>query len=231
MPTGKAIIERALRLLNNLGTGESVDATAQTDLLAALNAMFDSWNTERNLIFHVARSEFTLTANKNPHTIGSGGDISTARPVKIESASIIESNLEYPLEIWDRDRYQVETAKLTTSTIPLALWYESAFPLGKVHLWPVPSLANKIALYLWTALTTAMTWAASVSFPPGYEDAIVYNLAVRIAPEVGRSITPEIAEVARVALANIRSLNIRPYYMTPDIGVPGVYDIRANRYR
>ena len=237
MATGQSLIERALRLIVAIGTAEPVSAIDQTNRLADLNAMLDSWNAQRPCIYSTPRTSLTLQANHNPHTIVTGGDFNVTRPPKIESASILDSNQEYPLNVLSRDEYQAVTAKLTTSTIPTDIWYDPAYPLGNIHLYPVPSTANGLILYPWTLLTTAITWAATLAFPPGYEEAIVYNFAIRVAPEYGRSITEEVAKIARDSLTAIRALNIVPHYMTPDPGVmpprggSGRYDITTNRYR
>ena len=53
-----------------------------------------------------------------------------------------------------------------------------------------------------------MNQSDTVSVPPGYADAIRYNLAVKLAPEWGRTITPEVAEMARTSKAAIQRLNL-----------------------
>ena len=208
-----------MRLINALGSGEGASAEQQSDMLLALNAMLDSWNTERLVIFSVERQTFTLTAGLNPHTIGPTGNIAVARPVKIDHASIIDNNLEYPMEQLNLARYQALPDKNTQSTIPDSYWYDPRLDgsgRARLYLWQVPSTANTIALYLWTPLSAAMTWAASVSFPPGYERAIVYNLALEIAPELARNPSEAVVHTAIESKAAIKSINIQPNYVEID---------------
>ena len=237
MATGQSICQRALRLLNALGTGESVGSDLQADILGALNTMLDSWNLERLIIYSVERKTFTLIASTNPHTIGSGGQINVARPVKIDTASIIESDVEYPLEIISKERFQQESAKATqTATIPRYLYYDPQYDasgLGRVYLLPIPATANTLALYLWTALSTAITWGGTITFPPGYQRAIEYNLAIEFAPEVNRQPSEAVVKVAVESKAQVKSINMPILYAEIDEAVlqqgSAAYDIYSNR--
>jgi hypothetical protein len=80
--------------------------------LSKLNRLLDNWNAESLFIYGTTLSDFTLTINHNPHTIGvsgSGADfiVTTARPPKIEAAALILTdqtpNIYSPLEIVDGD--------------------------------------------------------------------------------------------------------------------------------
>lgn len=236
MATGQTIIERAMRLLSALDTGGSPTAEQQAEMLVALNAMLDSWNTDRLIVFSVERKTFTLTAGLNPHTIGSGGNLNVTRPVKIENASIVDGTLEYPLEILNLGRYQELADKATETTIPDSLYYDpqmDATSRGRLYLWPVPSSANTLVLYLWTPLTTAIAWATTLVLPPGYERAIVYNLAVEIAPELSRNPSEFVVRIAKESLANIKAINAPILYAEPDedaLAGQGEYNIYTNNY-
>src|SRR5690242_5956509 len=86
--TSLDLIKSALRLAGVLGTGETPSAAEGQDALVILNQMLDSWNAERLMIYTVARQVFSLVANKQAYTLGSGGDFDTPRPPKIEYVSI-----------------------------------------------------------------------------------------------------------------------------------------------
>ena len=198
MASGQSIVSRALRLLNALGTGESVGTDLRSDMLGALNKMLDSWNLERGIIHSVKRQTFTLIASTNPHTIGATGQIVVARPVKIDNASIVDGTTEHDaMEKLSLERWQ-EISDKATSGLPRRYFYDpqlDANGLARLYLWPVPLSAYTLVLYLWEPLTTGITWAGSVSFPPGYERAIEFNLAIEIAPEVHRTPSEAVVKV------------------------------------
>ena len=157
-----------------LARGASASSRELTDGLADLNNMIESWNLTRTLIYEVSRESLTLTANTNPHTIGlavddgSNGDFAIVRPQNIQSASIIQSGREFPIRILSEEEHQEIPSKDTTSSTPAALWYEREWPLGKIYLYPVPSTAATLIIYVWHQLDSGLALADELSVPPGY---------------------------------------------------------------
>ena len=70
---------------------------------------------------------------------------------------------------------------------------------------------------------------STLAFPPNYEEPIVYNLAVRIAPDFGKSISVEIAAIASDGYDNLVTLNsgnqVEPINLTLPIGGSSAYSI------
>ena len=56
-------------------------------------------------------------------------------------------------------------------------------------------------------LTQFATLDDTFSYPPGYREMMVSNLALRLAPEFGVAVPPETAEIARRSSAAVRRLN------------------------
>lgn len=237
MPSGQSIVSRALRLISALGTGEPVSTQLQTDMLEALNAMIDSWNTERYIIYSVERQTFTLIANTNPHTIGAGGNINVTRPIKVDKASIVDaaSGIEYrPMEDLSIERWQAIPNK-TFAGLPASFFYDpqlDASSRARLYLWPIPQSAYTIALYLWTQLSSAMTWAGTTLMPPGYARALAYNLAVEISSEFDRTPTEVVYNIAVKSKAAIKAVNIPTLYANIDEALlpqgSAIYNIYTN---
>jgi hypothetical protein len=74
----------------------------------------------------------------------------------------------------------------------------------------------QVALYPWQPLAQFADLTTTVSFPPGYAEALRFNLAVRLAPEYGRPTPPEVAAIARTSKAKIKIPNIEPLRLTID---------------
>ncbi len=75
--------------------------------------------------------------------------------------------------------------------------------------------------------------ASILSFPPNYEEPIIYNLAVRMAPEFGKTISAEVAAIAASGLEGLIQLNsgnqVEPIGLNGmlPISMAGRYDINA----
>ncbi len=211
MATATAIISRSLRLIGALAAGETPSANEQADGLEALNAMLDSWRTSSLSVYALRDETLTLTGAAS-YTIGSGGTLNTTRPVRIESAFERLSDVDYPVKLASALAWYGLAAKSTTSDVAEWLYYEPAYPLGTLYLYP-KATTGVLHLVTWVPLTSYAA-ADSVALPPGYQDAITYNLAVRIAPEYSRPVTPELAAIARDAMLRIERVNFRPPIMS-----------------
>jgi hypothetical protein len=93
------ILTRALRIAQVFAQGDDITGTdEETDALSVLNSLLASWSAERLLVPHLETDSLTLTASDGEYTIGSGGDINTTRPLRIEHAFVRDSgNNDYPV--------------------------------------------------------------------------------------------------------------------------------------
>ena len=244
-PTAQSVIESAMRLIGVIARGQSASAEEQKYGLATLNDMIESWNLQRVLIYETSRELCTLAANKNPHTIGlafdggQAGDFNIARPPNIQGASLIQlgTNTELAIRILSKEQYQRIPNKGTVGTYPNELWYEREWPLGKIHLYPVPAEASQLVLYIWKQLDSGLALTDKFKVPPGYLRAIRFNLAVELASEFGMVASKEVSRIAMESKAAIASLNNdEPSYMEIDpsltgIGVRSGYNIRSGEFQ
>jgi hypothetical protein len=236
--TVKSLLERAMRIQGVLGKGEEPDAEDLDVYLEALNDMLDSWNTERLFVHKIVRTVYALTAGDDDYTIGVGGDFNAARPTKIERAGLILANTspgyEIPLEVFTNQRWADVVVKEQDGT-PCGVWDDGGFPLRTLHVSPVPTAGDSLALYTWAQLPqTALTNVNEVlDLPPGYRRAIVYGLAVEMAAEDGKPLREEIAAVAIRAKANIKALNLEPITVKCDVALlngPAYFNIKTGGY-
>lgn len=206
--TVQELIYDALRLIGALNVGEGPSSAEHSEDLRALNNMLDTWNTERLNVFRVVRTAYTLATSKEIYTMGTGGDINAARPVKIELAGVMIDDIEQPLSVIGQQAYADIRLKTLSGSIPEGLYDDRAFPSTNLHLWPIPPAGTVIVLYTWQALSSFAALSDTVSLPPGYTEAITYNLALRLAPRYRDSlVSPYVMETAREAKANIKRLN------------------------
>jgi hypothetical protein len=225
--TGRELITASLRLIGALAPGEAMQSTEASEGLATLNRMIDSWSNENLLIYSKVREELTLTPSDGSYTMGSSGNLNTTRAIKIESATI-ENQSSSPMTetalriIRTAAEWAGITSKESTSEIPEYLFLEGTYPLETMNLYPVPTYAHKLVLYSQKPITQVSTLDTSVSLPQGYDEALTYNLAIRLSPEYGRPVSQEVAMIATESKAAIKRTNIRPSLLRCDSAVAAV---------
>ena len=202
-------IKRSLRLLGVKASGENLSSEEANDAFEALNAMIDGFNNQSLMIHNLETVTATLSAGTGSYTIGPGGTIDTVRPQRIENAYCFEylSDNDWPMEIINNEQYSRIWDKAIETTYPCFLYYESSYPLGTIKVYPVPSAATVLNMQVWNQLTAFASTASTIALPPGYEDLIVYNLAVRIAPEYGVEPSPTVQSIARDSITRVKILN------------------------
>lgn len=220
MSTVQTIINRSLRLIGALATGETADADETADALAVLNSMLSSWNNDKLMSYASRNITVPVTGGDNSYTIGaSGADVSDTAPVRVDTAYIRLSGLDYPLELIDADKYSRVVDKTSASSIPEYLYFNSTHPNATVTLYPVPSEACTLYLNVWTPYTAYANTSTTFSMPDGYEDAIAYNLAVRLWPEYpAMPLRPEVVQLAKETLASIKRINRAPVEQVTQLG-------------
>jgi len=209
--TANNIIKSALRLIGVLKPGRSAGPSETTDALLILNSMLESWAADRLNIFDISRALYTLIPNQQAYTIGPGANFDADRPVNIERAGLIISGttpIELPILVVDDIGWASIRAKSVATSIPTTLYPDNGAPWTTLNFWPVPTAAYQLVLYTWQALAGFADTTVDVWFPPGYIDAIRYNLAVALAPEWGRPIRPDVLALAQMSLARIQHLNL-----------------------
>lgn len=206
MATAQSLINDAASLI-----GEYSDDTAMTDtkaqiFLRHLNRMLDSWSTERLMVPVIAQETFVTVAGTASYTSPS---TLTTRPLKIEFANATISGTTFPMELIDGQRYADIGTKASEGT-PEFMYASMAYPTATFYLYPTPDQVYTITVGTRRVLSSALLLATSVSLPPGYEDAIVNNLAVRAAPSVGAQVPDSVVMVARETKAAVKRLNTTP---------------------
>lgn len=233
--TGRELVATSLRLLGVVASGETPAASEAVDGLSALNRMIDSWSTEELIIYATNReTPVAMTPNVSSVTVGTGGTINISRPMWINYVKIQDANtgVEYPTKMLTQEEYAALLLKSVTSQYPLYVYDDGGFPLRTLQLYPVPSSANKIVLYTMRPLSQIATLDTSVSLPPGYDDALVYNLAVRLAPEYGKLVPDAVTMNAMETKGNIKRANHRTSVLRVDeaIQASGGFNIFSGGY-
>jgi hypothetical protein len=131
------------------------------------------------------------------------------------------ADLELPVRILNADEWAAISVKGVTSTLSWYLWNDFAYPHSHLSVWPVPSANYRLVLYVPTPVSRFTSPVASIAFPPGWSEALRYNLALRLCPEWGRPIDPVIAGFAQQSFATLQRSNTRPQLLGMDAALIG----------
>ena len=177
------------------------------DALLVLNSMLEAWTIERLAVYTIRRDVWDLTAGETAYLIGDL--VGSTRPRRIEQAGLLASGstTETDLEMLTLASWRAGKA---------GLYDDRAYPYATIHIRPDPVGGDQLVLYTWETLTQFATIDDDVEFPPGYQDAIRYNLARKLAPEWGLPLRADVLEMAIESKAAIKSVNIPTLEMSVD---------------
>ena len=214
MTTANDLIESAALKLGAKATGETLTASELSDSLKILNSMLDNWSIDRLLVYQIVQTSYTWAAMASSRTIGSGGQLSGTRPIRIEEGTLFinaTDNTDILVNIIrDRSTYDGIAVKGTTSTYPDYLYYEPAYPLGILYAYPTPSEALTLKLNTWQPLQSFASGTTSLALPPGYQWAIEHNLAVALESVFVMPAPPSIVKEAMSSKSALRRINHIP---------------------
>lgn len=213
------ILTDALLEIQVLDPTEQIDGTAAATALRTLNRMVESWANEDLMIVTKDRLTFSLVGGQQAYTIGVGGDFDTdypVRPGQIDLVSVVVNGVEIPIDILNDEQWRDVTVKTTPSTFPRQMWANGNYPLNSLYFWPVPTTVNSLVMTVWGQIVAFTSINDVVTLPAGYEEALVYNLAGRLAPSYGKEISPITASLALSSKSAIKKMNWEPTYRSSD---------------
>ena len=214
-------IAYALRVAGVLGVGQTALPQDTADAATALKMMLAQWQRKRWLVYRLEEVSTLAVPGVGIYSIGPGVDADISypkRPGSIEAAYLRQhtgSNpgsfpVDYPLaRIGSREEWSAITLKSLKSW-PSAFFYDPTMADGTLYVWPVP-IQTFFTLHLAIPqdLATALTPDAEIDdfLPPETEEALVYNLAMRLQVMYGLPPNQSIGGAARAALNTMRQSN------------------------
>lgn len=217
MATGQTLVNRALRLIGVIASGETPSADDSNIALEAINSMLNSWRNDRLMCYAIRDETLAMVGGTSSYTIGPSGSLNTTRPVSIEGAFMRASNIDYNVRVISQQEYNAIVDKTATSDLVEVVYYEGTMSTGTLKVWPVPTTTNVLHLQTRVPLTD-LVLGTTVALPPGWEEAIATNCSIAIAPEFGTTASVTIVKMASDALKGIKGINSRPIKASQDLG-------------
>lgn len=187
--TRNQFIETALRTLGVLALDQTPNATEYTNALVKLNALIGEFRTRGLQIWQRTTYTMSLTSGTSSYSIGSGLTLNTPYPLHILQAVRIDANASTRIDMEIIADYDYNILPSSSNGIPLQLTYQQKMNQGTIKVWPTPdtySASNvTIQLVYLRPLEYFSGATDTADFPEEWVSAIIYNLAVRMAPEYG----------------------------------------------
>src|SRR5512146_3327199 len=205
MTTALQIITDSLQTLGVYDTASPLtDADAEYGL-TKINQMMDMWSNMSLITFAVLEQSAPLVVGQASYTIGTGWNFNMTRPLRIledpGTAYVQDANgNNYPMQVVPRDKWNLYSnrSSIITSDFPNVLFYDPQYPLGIINITPFPSQTYTMFWDSYTQLSQFATLQTSVSLPPGYELAMVTNLAILLKPAfLDGNLDPALVQSAR----------------------------------
>lgn len=207
--SAQSIIDDAVDLLGELEDGESVGGTEATRALSVLNNLLDALRNEK--LMAVSMQEETLALDgSSSYSIGPSGDLNTNRPVRIESAYVLDGVISYPgIRVIEDGEYDAIPDKTSTSSWPTRINYRPTSPTGTLYTYPLATGVD-LVLMTWTPLLTFATVSTQTTLAPGWRRMLASNLALDLAPRYEVEPRQSVVKMAMESKASIKRINSRP---------------------
>jgi hypothetical protein len=234
MTTARDICTLALKEAGVLGVGQTALAEDINDSYTLLRRMMAGWQRKRWMIPNLTDISLQLTGAQT-YTIGPGGDFDyPVRPSEIKAGYIIQNTIgPYPVSmplkpIFAFEDWAYQIAVKTLPSLPYLFFYENnrdANNRGTIHIWPIGDSQYTAHLIIPAEIAfpnTADGLNSEFNLPEEYEEAIHYNLALRLISMYQTQATKLQIALAKSGRELIRQNNTQVPVMTMPAGLtPG----------
>lgn len=183
----KEAIQDALTEINVVGVGDAAEAVGVPFAMRKLSRLLLAW---QNLDYPVWRtSEQTLTL-----TTAASYTLNPVRPMRILSARRLKDGTETPMQSMTRSEYD-DLPRKTSTGIPTTYYYDKQRADALFKVWPVLATADgtQVKITYIRGLDETDDVNTTLDIPPEWEAALVWGLAVELAPAYQRPAPVEAA--------------------------------------
>lgn len=192
--TAVDLIGEARGLLGINSDEEPLEAVDLDRGLKALNAMLKTWQAKDVMAWTMTDGTLALVQGQVAYTFGDGGafDFETRVFEITDDMAINRGNTDLPMFQLSREEYKAIPIK-TTQGYPTQWFYDRQRDGGTLYVWPAPdATAGTLKFTYRRVIMDLDAGPNNFDLPQEWYEAITYNLAVRLIPSAGVSITPEI---------------------------------------
>jgi hypothetical protein len=158
----------------------------------------------------------TATPSINPDTITYTvpGNIPMSRPLRFRQgftrSNSQNANLDYSFTFTDFDNYKRELLKNVQGPWPYIAAYQPTFPYGQMYVYPAPGSNYTAHIFSDLILSEFANTSAFYALPQGYSRALKKLLALELAPNYGKTPSPQLILQAKEAKELLMGTNRTP---------------------
>jgi hypothetical protein len=175
--------------------------------LLDLQNMLSSWSADGLIIPAYTKENFTLSIGQAVYTIGASGNLNTVRPIKPVRAFIRQSNNDYTIDVTMTERQYNEMLIKDLEGMPRRLYYDPQYPLANIKFDYEADKAYDFHLISEKPLTNPSALGTTFSIPLEVNRALIYNLAVELAPDNDNQLPREVFATAVTSLETLENNN------------------------
>lgn len=183
------LINAAYRKLAVVGEGQSATGSQFFTGTQALNAIVATFQSLGMPLW--ARKELNITpiANQSEYTIGVGKAINVPFPLHVYNAQLLLVNNKSQIEVEIMARQDFNNLPTATSGTIVNGSYQPFINYGVFSVWPTPDASTPAGSILKLTYQSPFNYFNAstdlMDFPQEWTNALIYQLACSIAPEVG----------------------------------------------
>lgn len=166
--TPEVMITAAYRKIG-FAAGETPSASEMADGLFALRKLLDSWSAQALPIPNIAVRTLALT--------GSASYVPSPRPIKVKAVNATSGGMVIPMALVTAE----EWASGAGSQAHPAIFFDGGYPTATMYV--RPAVTGTLEYYAYEPLNNLLELETPMDLPYGYDRALVWNLAVEMAPE------------------------------------------------
>lgn len=212
MATALSIITDAMVEIGAYAPGDTISSVHQQLGLLRFQNQLNAWQADALTLNLQSPESFTLLSGTSTFTIGpTSTDVVTTRPVFVQGINYLIPGTtpatEVPMAEMDDDVYKALSQKGLTSSLPQQFHVNATMPNTTVFVWPTVTQNVGLLIYLYQGITEPALLTTSVTGPPGYAEAFMYQLALRLCGPMFRPVTDDLRQMAAASYARMKRPN------------------------
>lgn len=183
-----SLITAALRKLGVIAVGQAPTTENLSDGAQALNMLVAQFRTIGMPLWARKTYTFNPVVNKAVYQIGLGKEFNVPYPLHLLQAYRQDSGSTTKIEMQIIPNYNYNLYPTSSGGIPIQISYQPFINYGQLSVWPTPdttATTTNITVIYQAPFEYFNSATDTMGFPEEWYMAVVYNLAVALAPEWG----------------------------------------------
>lgn len=167
-------------------------------------AYFDELRVVHDIVY--TSDTYTLTTVAFGD-ITPGSDLVGTAEVTVPGIVSDQNTLFLPLKALNDEQYASIRQRGLNNNWPTVFYDSGDYPNREIFVWPIPTTRQAVELWLWEPLNVYESLDEELNLPQGYERYLRHKLAIELAAEFGKEVSPTVVEHMLEAEKNLKSMN------------------------